>query len=115
MRFARSPASVDRAAQSSEYVGVLWDHDRKNVFALSSSPLVFINPPGVAGPRPYPVQYVYPDLEEVNQPRATGGFVPRRSAREQFILILTRRNFPPEPRRRLNSPLSNPTDVPWRQ
>ena len=46
-----------------QYAAVVWDHDRKNVLAIAFTPLVFINPPGVVAPRPYPAQYVYPSLD----------------------------------------------------
>ena len=49
-----------------QYAAVVWDHDRKNVYAIAFTPLVFVNPPGVVAPRPYPLQYVYPSLEAVN-------------------------------------------------
>ena len=49
-----------------QYAAVVWDHDRKNVFAIAFTPLVFINPPGVVAPRPYPSQYIYPSLDKVN-------------------------------------------------
>jgi LmbE family N-acetylglucosaminyl deacetylase len=49
-----------------QYAAVVWDHDRKNVYGIAFTPLVFVNPPGVVAPRPYPMQYVYPSLKAVN-------------------------------------------------
>lgn len=49
-----------------QFAAVVWDRDRKNVYAIAFSPLVFINPPGVDAPKPYPGQYIYPKLDAVN-------------------------------------------------
>ena len=49
-----------------QYSAVVWDHERKNVYAVAISPLVFINPPGITSPHPYSLPYVYPDLTAVN-------------------------------------------------
>jgi LmbE family N-acetylglucosaminyl deacetylase len=49
-----------------QYGVVVWDHDRKNVLDIAFSRLVFVDPPGVRSPRPYPGQYVYPELKDVN-------------------------------------------------
>jgi LmbE family N-acetylglucosaminyl deacetylase len=49
-----------------QYGVVVWDHARKTVLDIAFSPLVIIHPPGVDSPRPYPGQYVYPDLSAVN-------------------------------------------------
>ncbi len=49
-----------------QYAAALWDRDRKNVLALSFTPQVFVNPPGVVAPRPYPNQYIYPSLDKVD-------------------------------------------------
>jgi LmbE family N-acetylglucosaminyl deacetylase len=57
--------NVDQPAIE-QYAAVVWDHDRKNVYAIAFTPLVFINPPGVVAPRSYPMQYVYPNLKAVN-------------------------------------------------
>jgi LmbE family N-acetylglucosaminyl deacetylase len=49
-----------------QYGVVVWDHDRKQALAIAFSRMVFVDPPGVSSPRPYPPQYVYPDLSSVN-------------------------------------------------
>jgi LmbE family N-acetylglucosaminyl deacetylase len=49
-----------------QYGVVVWDHDRKNVLDIAFSQLVFIRPPGADSPKPYPMQYVYPQLSDVN-------------------------------------------------
>jgi LmbE family N-acetylglucosaminyl deacetylase len=49
-----------------QYGVVVWDHARKQVLDIAFSRLLFVNPPGFTGPRPYPGQYVYSDLKSVN-------------------------------------------------
>jgi len=49
-----------------QYGVVVWDHDRKNVLDIAFSKLVLIRPPGVTSPEPYPLQYTYPELSEVD-------------------------------------------------
>ena len=72
-----------------QYAAVVWDHDRKNVYAIAFTPLVFVNPPGVVAPRPYPPQFVYPSLECGQHHRATGIFIPSPLGRARFNLIPT--------------------------
>ncbi len=62
-------AAVARQVQHpsiQQYAVVVWDHDRKNIYDIAFSPEVFIQPIGVSAPRPYPLQYVYPNLDAVN-------------------------------------------------
>jgi LmbE family N-acetylglucosaminyl deacetylase len=49
-----------------QYGVVVWDHDRKNVLDIAFSQLVLIRPPGVTSPKPYPLQYIYPELSAVD-------------------------------------------------
>ena len=49
-----------------QYGVIVWDRERKNVYDIAFSSLVFIHPPGVDSPRPYPLQYAYPDLRSVD-------------------------------------------------
>jgi LmbE family N-acetylglucosaminyl deacetylase len=49
-----------------QYGVVVWDRDRKNVYDIAFSSLVFINLPGVDAPKLYPGQYIYPRLDAVN-------------------------------------------------
>ncbi|HXJ96545.1 MAG TPA: PIG-L family deacetylase [Terriglobia bacterium] len=70
---ARRTVSGDRLAVAPQvktpslhqYGVVVWDHDRKNVLDIAFSRLAFVDPPGVRSPRPYPGQYVYPELKDV--------------------------------------------------
>jgi LmbE family N-acetylglucosaminyl deacetylase len=97
-----------------QYAAVVWDHDRKNVYAIAISPLVFINPPGVETPRPYPGQYLYPKLDAVNttnyrqihpEPFGAGAI--------QFDTHQTM--FPTGGDAAVRFSLVNPTDTAWRQ
>lgn len=49
-----------------QYGVVVWDHDRKKVLDIAFSNLVIIRPPGVTAPKPYPGQYIYPKLSDVD-------------------------------------------------
>jgi LmbE family N-acetylglucosaminyl deacetylase len=49
-----------------QYGVVVWDKDRQRAYDIAFSQMVWVNPPGVSGPRPYPAQYINPDLESVN-------------------------------------------------
>ncbi len=49
-----------------QYGVVVWDHDRKNVLDITFSQLVLIRPPGITSPKPYPLQYIYPALSDVD-------------------------------------------------
>lgn len=55
-----------KEATTHQYGVVVWDHARKQVLDIAFSRLVFVAPPGFTGPRPYPGQYVYPNLTSVN-------------------------------------------------
>jgi LmbE family N-acetylglucosaminyl deacetylase len=49
-----------------QYGVVVWDHDRKNVLDIAFSQLVLVRPPGVTSPKPYSLQYIYPELSRVD-------------------------------------------------
>lgn len=49
-----------------QYAVVVWDHERKNIYDIAFSGPVFVYPPGVDSPKPYPSHYVYPDLGSVD-------------------------------------------------
>jgi LmbE family N-acetylglucosaminyl deacetylase len=95
-----------------QYAAVVWDHDRKNVYAIAFTPLVFVNPPGVVAPRPYPLQYVYPSLEAVNTD-SYRNFHPEPSA---YIYFFTQHTmFPAGGEATVQFGLGNPTETAWRQ
>ncbi len=49
-----------------QYGVVVWNHSRNTVLDIAFSSMAFVNPPGVDSPKPYPRQYVYPFLSDVN-------------------------------------------------
>ena len=49
-----------------QYGVVVWDKERENVYDIAFSQLTFISPPGMTSPKPYPFQYIYPNLNDVN-------------------------------------------------
>jgi LmbE family N-acetylglucosaminyl deacetylase len=49
-----------------QYGIVVWNHARTQVLDIAFSRLLFVFPAGFTGPRPYPGQYVYPNLSSVN-------------------------------------------------
>jgi len=55
-----------KQASTHQYGIVVWDHARRQVLDIAFSRLLFVVPPGFIGPRPYPGQYIYPNLTSVN-------------------------------------------------
>ena len=49
-----------------QFAAVVWDRERTTVYDIAISPLVFVHPPGVETPQPYPPQFMYSDLNAVN-------------------------------------------------
>lgn len=62
---------VDKPAPH-QYAIVVWDRDRRTIFDIAFSPVVFIRPPGVESPKPYagppgfPLQYLHPELATID-------------------------------------------------
>ncbi len=97
-----------------QYSAVIWDHARKNVYAIALSPLVFINPPGVRSPRPYPAQYTYPDLMSVNT-TSYRHFHPEGYSAEAIQFETQHTMFRSGAEAKVRFMLSNPTDAAWQQ
>jgi LmbE family N-acetylglucosaminyl deacetylase len=97
-----------------QYVAVLWDHNRKNVYALRFTPLVFINPPGATGLRPYPGQYVYPSLDKVDT-TSYRRFHPEAFDAGAIQFDTQHTQFPAGAEAAIKFSVVNPTDAPWRQ
>jgi LmbE family N-acetylglucosaminyl deacetylase len=97
-----------------QYAAVVWDHERKNVYAIGISPLVFVNPPGVVAPRPYPTQYVYPSLDAVNT-SSYRQFHPEPFGAGAIQFDTHHTMFPSGAAAMLRFSLVNPTDNAWRQ
>jgi LmbE family N-acetylglucosaminyl deacetylase len=49
-----------------QYAVVVWDSSRQTVYDIAFSSLTFIQPPGTSSEKPYPLQYVFPDLASVD-------------------------------------------------
>src|SRR5208283_5822418 len=97
-----------------QYAAVVWDHKRKNVHAIAFTPLVFVNPPGVVAPRPYPLQYVYPSLEAVNT-SSYRQFHPGPFGASAIQFDTHHTLFPSGTEATVKFSLANPTDAAWRQ
>jgi len=96
-----------------QYGVVVWDHERKNVYEISFSPTVFISPRGATASTPYPQQYIYSDLGDVDT-ESYRQFYPSQfnSAAIQFDHAHTM--FPTGGEAVVRFTLSNSTDAPWR-
>lgn len=97
-----------------QYAAVVWDHDRKNVYAIAFTPLVFVNPPGVVAPRPYPSQYLYPSLDKVNT-LSYRQFHPEPFAAGAIQYDTHHTLFASGGTATVRFSLANPTDETWRQ
>ncbi|MGB9488533.1 MAG: PIG-L family deacetylase [Terriglobia bacterium] len=96
-----------------QYAVVVWDHDRKNIYDIAFSPEVFIQPAGITEPKPYPLQYIYPNLDAVNVTSYRHFYPPSLdSAAIQFEREHTM--FVSGSEVRLRFSVRNPTDQPWR-
>jgi LmbE family N-acetylglucosaminyl deacetylase len=97
-----------------QYAAVVWDHSRKNVLAIALTPLVFINPPGVVGPRPYPLQYVYPSLDKVDT-TSYRHFHPEPLGAGAIRFETQHTMFASGSEAKVRFSLANATDAAWRQ
>jgi len=97
-----------------QYAAVVWDRDRKNVYAIGFTPLVFINPPGVTRPRPYPQQFVYPSLDAINT-TSYRDFHPEPFGAQAIQFETQHTMFASGSEAKVRFTLANPTDTAWRQ
>ena len=67
VRSARA-ATAKSVTQTSvqQYAVVVWDAARQTVYDIAFSSLTFIQPPGETTEKPYPLQYVFPNLKSVD-------------------------------------------------
>ena len=115
--FSASACTVARNVDQptiKQYTAVVWDHERKNVLAIALTPLVFVNPPGVVTPRPYPLQYVYPSLDSVNT-ASYRNFHPAPFASSAIQFDTRHTQFPSGVEAMVKFALANPTEAAWRQ
>ena len=96
-----------------QYAVVVWDHDRKNIFEIAFSPVVFIQPAGFIEPHPYPLQYVFPNLDAVNVTSYRRFYPP---GLDSAAIQIEREHtmFPSGTEAALRFLVRNPTDQPWR-
>jgi LmbE family N-acetylglucosaminyl deacetylase len=97
-----------------QYAAVVWDRNRKNVLAIALTPLVFVNPPGVTVPRPYPGQYVYPSLDKVDT-TTYRQFHPEAFDAGAIQFETHQTQFPSGAAATVRFALTNPTEEAWRQ
>jgi LmbE family N-acetylglucosaminyl deacetylase len=96
-----------------QYGVVVWDHDRKNIYDISFSQLVFIRPRGSNAPTPYPGQFVYPELSKVDTTDYRQFYPPELNS-GAIRFDTTHTMFPTGGEAEIHFALSNPTDAPWR-
>jgi LmbE family N-acetylglucosaminyl deacetylase len=96
-----------------QYGVVVWDHDRKDIYDISFSQLVFIRPRGSTGPTPYPGQYVYSELSAIDTSNYRQ-FYPTDLNFGAIRFDTTHTIYPAGGEAAIHFALSNPTDAPWR-
>jgi len=112
-----SRAAVAKAVRQPtvhQYAVVVWDRERRNIYDIAFSPLVFIQPPGVDSPKPYPLQYVYRDLDTVDTSSYRQFIRPElNSAAIQFDRNHTM--FAAESEATVSFSVVNPSERPWHE
>ena len=107
------PAKQPPKPSVQQYAVVVWDHERRNIYDIAFSSEVFIQPAGITEPRPYPLQYVYPNLDDVNVTSYRDFYPPGLDSgaiqieREHTMFVSGS-----EPTLRFS--VRNPTGQPWR-
>jgi LmbE family N-acetylglucosaminyl deacetylase len=96
-----------------QYAVVVWDQARKTVQDIAFSAPTFIQPPGKESPKPYPSQYVYPNLGAVNT-TAYREFLPAGMNSGAIQFDRSHTMYAPGDTAGVKFTLTNPTDQPWR-
>ncbi len=99
-------------ATTHQYGVVVWDHARKQVLDIAFSRLLFVYPPGFTGPRPYPGQYIYPELGSVDV-KNYRHFYPLDMDSAAIAFDHDHTMFPPEATAEVNYRVSNRGPAPW--
>jgi LmbE family N-acetylglucosaminyl deacetylase len=96
-----------------QYAVVVWDHERQNIYDIAFSSEVFIQPGGITEPKPYSLQYVYPNLDAVNVTSYRHFYPP---SLDSAAIQIDREHtmFPSGSDVTLRFSVRNPTDQPWR-
>jgi LmbE family N-acetylglucosaminyl deacetylase len=106
-------AKVVTQSTVQQYAAVVWDQERKDIYDIAFSPLAFIQPPGGGSRKPYPLQYVYPDLSAVDTSSYRQFIRPElNSAAIQFDRSHTM--FASGSEASVKFSVVNPTDEAWR-
>ncbi len=95
-----------------QYAVVVWDHDRKKIYDIAFSREVIIRPAGVTEPKPYPLQFVYPDLNAVGVANYRRFYPP---GFDSAAIEIDRGHtmYPLGSEAALHFSVHNPTDQPW--
>ena len=108
-------AAAKRAKEPAvqQYAVVVWDGARQNIYDIAFSSEVFIQPPGITEPKPYPLQYVYPSLDDVNV-TSYRHFYPASLDSEAIQFDREHTMYPSGSEATVRFSLRNPTSKPWR-
>jgi LmbE family N-acetylglucosaminyl deacetylase len=96
-----------------QYAVVVWDQERKNIYDIAFSSEVFIQPGRITEPRPYPLQYVYPNLDAVNV-TSYRHFYPLGQDSAAIQIDREHTMYPSGSEATVRFSVRNPTDQPWR-
>ena len=111
---AKTPAAKQAPKPSvQQYAVVVWDRERRNIYDIAFSSEVVIHPAGVTEPEPYPLQYVYPNLDDVNVTNYRH-FEPPGVDSEGILIDRDHTMYPLGSEVTLRFAVHDPTDQPWR-
>ena len=96
-----------------QYAVVVWDGDRRNIYDIAFSSEVFVAPAGMTEPKPYPLQYVFPNLDAVNV-SSYRQFYPRALDSPAIEFEHGHTMFPVGSEAAVRFSVRNPTEEPWR-
>jgi len=108
-------AAAKRAKEPSiqQYAVVVWDEARRNIYDIAFSSEVFIAPAGITEPKPYPLQYVYPSLDDVNV-TSYQHFYPAGLDSGAIQIDHEHTMYPSGGEATVRFSLRNPSERPWR-
>jgi LmbE family N-acetylglucosaminyl deacetylase len=107
-------AVAKRAKEPSiqQYAVVVWDGARRNIYEIAFSSEVFIQPAGITEPKPYPLQYVYPSLDDANV-TSYRQFYPAGLDSAAIQIDREHTMYPSGSEATVRFTLRNPTSQPW--
>lgn len=114
LRSAKAAVAPEvKDTQYHQYAVVVWDHERKNIYDIAFSDLVFVRPPGGSAQEPYPLQYMYRSLADA---QVTGyrRFYPPQFNSAAIRFDHSHTMYPTGAEVTVKFSLSNTTDAPWR-